>query len=564
MSSSDPGNRAIPVYEAVVRDLMAAEVKVAFGLMGEDTAKIVSTMQGLGIKYHGARHENTAVAMAEGYSRATDGLGVAVISRGPGFTNGLTAAVNARKAGTPILIILGDSPANPDPNRPGPEYKAFDFLGAGAAAGLELFAPKSPGMIRTALRDAMRAALKGAAVAISIPIDIVDSEVPYADDLSLGQLLPVTTPLEPDATSVGLVAEALAESRRPLILAGYGAYKSGAKEALIELAERSGAVLGTTLKAKDMFRGHRLNAGIVGTQSHAAGRYFIAQADLVVAFGASLTQLTTGLGASFPDAQVVQVGVERSHLGRYSRADIAVVGDAKITAERALAALPSDAGADKVFHSPESLARLQDIDTLEGFEVKTTQWTIDPRALSVELEKVLPENRVLACDVGNFLGFVPPHVFLDGPDDFFYLYDFSAIGLGFGLALGVAAARPEQHTIMVVGDGALLMTLGELESVIRCDLPMVIIVFNDAAYGAERHYLELGGMSGNSAMYPDVDFADIAASLGMTVATVRSAEDLHAAADLIREPDGPVLIDCKVTPEVRDPVFAELLGITEE
>jgi thiamine pyrophosphate-dependent acetolactate synthase large subunit-like protein len=154
-------------------------------------------------------------------------------------------------------------------------------------------------------------------------------------------------------------------------------------------------------------------------------------------------------------------------------------------------------------------------------------------------------------DIGNFMSFVGPYLTVLGPDHYHYPMDFSAIGLGMGLALGVAAGRPQRPTVLFIGDGALLMTLGDLETVLRCDLPMTIVVMNDAAYGAEVHYLELEGFPADSARYPDVDFAEIATSVGMEAATVRSDADLRNLANIVGDFAGPLLLDCKVTPTNR-------------
>jgi thiamine pyrophosphate-dependent acetolactate synthase large subunit-like protein len=552
-----PRDGRIPAFEAVARDLAAFEVDTVFGLIGEDSAKLVSCLANLGLRYLGARHENTCVAMAEGYARVTGRPGVCILSRGPGFTNCLTAAVNAAKAGSPILILLGDSPTRVDTNRPlGPEYKAFDESGVGSASGLKMFSPQSPESVRPLLRDAFEVALWGNVAAISIPIDLMDALV------QTQTLVPPRGPTqrrEPaHAEGLAFAVEALFRSRRPLILAGRGACQSGARGALVELAERSGALLGTSFAAKDFFRGHRFNLGIIGTQSHHVCRDLVSQADLVLVFGAALTQLTTTMGETFADARIVHVDTVRANIGRFCHAEIAVVGDARTVAEQLFDALPE--GGDMPFHSDAILHRIASFEPAAAFEEETTEWTVDPRTLMIELDSVLPEERVIACDIGNFLGFVGPNLSVPGPDYFHYLYDFSAIGLGFGLAMGVAVGKPELPVVLLVGDGALMMTLGELETAIRCDLRLIIVVMNDAAYGAERHYLQVEDMPWGIATYPDVDFSEVAAAWGLETATVRTVEDLRDLAGLLRSDHAGILIDCKVTPSVGDPVFAELVA----
>jgi thiamine pyrophosphate-dependent acetolactate synthase large subunit-like protein len=126
--------------------------------------------------------------------------------------------------------------------------------------------------------------------------------------------------------------------------------------------------------------------------------------------------------------------------------------------------------------------------------------------------------------------------------------------------MGVAAARPECPTVLFIGDGGLLMSMGELEVVIREDLPLVIIVMNDAAYGAEVHILQAQNLPVAKAQFADVDFAAIAAPLGYEVATVHSLDELRALAPTLAKPEGPILIDCKINSAVIAPFISEFTG----
>jgi len=174
----------------------------------------------------------------------------------------------------------------------------------------------------------------------------------------------------------------------------------------------------------------------------------------------------------------------------------------------------------------------------------------------MELEQHLPQDRNLVVDSGNFLSVVP-YLSVPDPGCFKMTADFASIGLGFGAALGVAKARPEKTTVLVIGDGGLLMTMGELETVVREDLPMVIVLMNDCAYGAELHFLKLRQQPVAKSVFPDVDFAPIAEGFGFQAATVRTLEDLHKVAPKLRQPDGPIFLDCKINADVAAPFMSE-------
>ena len=311
----------------------------------------------------------------------------------------------------------------------------------------------------------------------------------------------------------------------------------GAKAEIEQLADRIGALLATSARGKDMFRGHPADLGIVGSFSHSAARRMVDQADCVLVFGAGLNLLTMSFGHSLPKVPLIQVDADRGHIGRWHPADVAVVGDARLAAQALLEALPAGSNADRPFRSEETLRFLAEFDIARDFEPANTARTVDPRSLGIALEKLLPARRNLVYDAGNFLGIVP-YLSVPGPGHFKLTSDFASIGLGFGTALGVARARPDETTVLVIGDGGFLMTMGELETVVREDLPLVVVLMNDCAYGAELHFLKMRDLPVAKSVFPDVDYAPIAEAFGFQVATIRTLDDLQRAAPLLANPDG--------------------------
>ena len=545
-----------PVYQLLVDDLKALGVQQVFGLMSDDTAVFATALDSAGVRFYGARHENNAVAMAEGFSYASGELGVAVIGRGPATANGLHAATYASRSGSRVLIISGDAAVSAGAtNGIGPDYKAFNATGVLAAAGIRSFLATSPGTARGALADAASAALQGGAAALLLPVNVQLAET-EANGGSAPTVPKPRPPAAPRPQAIEAAAALLRSSRKPIILAGLGAHRAGAKQALEQLADRIGGLLATSARGKDMFRGHPANLGIVGSFSHSAARRMIAEADSVLVFGAGLNLLTMSFGHSLPKVPLIQVDTDRSHIGRWHPADVAVVGDARLTAEALLAALPPGSNAERPFRSDETLRFLREFDIARDFEPASTPRTLDPRALGVALEKLLPARRNLIYDAGNFLGIVP-YLSVPDPGRFKLTSDFASIGLGFGTALGVAKARPDETTVLVIGDGGFLMTMGELETVVREDLPLVVVVMNDCAYGAELHFLKMRDLPVAKSVFPDVDYAPIAEGFGFQAATIRTLEDLEKAAPLLARPDGPVFLDCKLNAAVAAPFMSE-------
>jgi acetolactate synthase I/II/III large subunit len=549
---------SVPTYQVLAGDIKALGVEQVFGLMSDDTAVFATALDSSGVRFYGTRHENNAIAMAEGFAYATGKLGVAVIGRGPAMANGLHGLTYASRTGSPVLVIYGEAavPAGAV-NTMGPDYKGFNATGVLGAAGIRTFTASSPATARGALADAANAALQGGVAALLLPTNVQLADMDLPDGAAAPAVRqPQRPPAAPSPQAIEAAANLLRQSRKPLVIAGQGAHKAGAKEALEQLAERTGALLVTSARGKDMFRGHPCNLGIVGSFSHSAARRMIEQADCVVVFGASLNFFTMSFGHSLPKVPLIHVDAARSNIGRWQAADVAVVGDARLAAEALLASLPPGSNADRPFRSEETRRFLAGFDITKDFQPANTPRTLDHRSLGVALDALLPPQRNLVYDAGNFLGIVP-YLSVPGPGHFKFTSEFASIGMGFGTALGVAKGRPDETTVLVIGDGGFLMTMGELETVVREDIPLVIVLMNDCAYGAELHFLKMRDLPVAKSVFPDVDFAPIAEAFGFQAATVRTLEDLQKLAPLLAKPDGPVFLDCKLNAAVAAPFMSE-------
>jgi acetolactate synthase I/II/III large subunit len=551
---SQAGEKA-PVYQVLAEDIKAMGVEAVFGLMSDDTALFATALDTAGVRFYGARHENNAIAMAEGYAYATGRLGVAVIGRGPALANGLHGAVYASRTSSRVLLIYGEAATAAALNRLGPDYKGFDGVGVLKAAGIRTFSVTSVGAARQTLADAIVAAMRGAAVSLHLPtnVQLADISRPSTplEVHTLEQVPPAASP-----QSIAAATAVLAKSGRPLIVAGMGAHRAGARQAIEALAERIGALLVTTARGKDLFRGNPRNLGIIGSFSHSIARRMADQADCVLVFGAGLNFLTTSFGTSLPQVPLIQIDAVRTNIGRWLNADVGLVGDAKLVAEQLLQALPERPASDKPFHDKATTTLIRTFDPAQDFQPANTARTVDMRSLGLELEQILPQDRNLVVDGGNFLGIVP-YLSVPDPGHFKMIGEFASIGLAFGAALGMAKAGPEKTTVLVVGDGGFLMTMSELETVVREDLSIVIVLMNDCAYGAELHFLKLRQQPAGKSVFPDVDFAPIAAGFGFEAETIRTLDDLRRLAPRLRKPEGPILLDCKLNADVAAPFMSE-------
>lgn len=545
------------VYEMLARDIRDAGTEAVFGLMSDDTALLVAAIDSLGVPFHGARHENNAVAMAEGYASATGRVGIAIVGRGPATANAMNGAMFAQRSGARVLIIMGATPTGATrPNALGPDSKGFDAHAVLLTAGFRVFTANEPVSARATLAKALAAAQEGAVVLL-LPTNVQQMRINVDSSTQAPRIAAAPAAPRAGRASIAAAAALLEKSRKPLIICGLGAHEAGARTVVMQLADRIGAVLASTLKAKDMFRGHPFNGGLIGSFSHSAGRRAFDQADCVLVFGASLNQRTTSFGDALPaGVPLIQVDRDRSHIGRWWTADVSVVGDARDTAEQLLALLPERPADQKPLHADALRRSLQEFDLVNEFTSASTPRTLDPRTLALELDALLPEMRNAVYDAGNFFQVVP-YFGVPGPAHFKATTDFSSIGMGFGTALGFARARPGETTVLFIGDGGLLMTLGELETVVREDIPLVIVLMNDCAYGAELHYLKERNMPVAKSQFFDIDFAPVAEAFGFQTATVRTVDELRALAPLLKAPQGPIFIDCKINGAIPAPFVLE-------
>jgi thiamine pyrophosphate-dependent acetolactate synthase large subunit-like protein len=261
---------------------------------------------------------------------------------------------------------------------------------------------------------------------------------------------------------------------------------------------------------------------------------------------------TTRHGALIgPEARVVQVDVDPDAIGAHRGVDVGVVADVLLTAEALTAELERRGHDAEGFRRPEVAeaiaagrwGRVPHEDASDGDR-------LDPRTFTKRLEELLPAERVVAVDSGHFMGWPARYLSVPDPAGFVFTQSFQSIGLGLSSAIGAAVARPDRLTVACLGDGGALMAAGEFETLVRERLPMLVVIYNDAAYGAEVHHFAPMGHPVDLVRYPDPDLAGLAGGLHAEAATVRSLEDLEALEKWLERREGPLVLDVKVTPDV--------------
>ena len=388
-------------------------------------------------------------------------------------------------------------------------------------------------------------------VLLNLPLAI---QAQTLDASEIPPLAPPKEPLAPSADQIAQLVELLEGAERPVFVAGRGARGAEGRAALTQLAERSGALLATSAVAHGLFADHPWSLGISGGFSSPLAAELIADADLVVGWGCALNMWTMRHGRLIAaDARVVQVDDTQDALGRHRVIHLGVHADVTLTAQAALATTTEPRPG---YREPGVADRLRREVRWRDVPIDdvSTESRIDPRVLSARLDDLLPRERTVAVDSGNFMGY--PSAYLSVPDEeaFCFTQAYQSIGLGLATAIGAALARPDRLAVAALGDGGALMGAAELDTVRRLGLPMVVVVYNDDAYGAEVHHFGPGGHDLDTVTFPETDLAALARGYGFDAVTVRRAEELAQVAAWVEGPRArPLLIDAKI--EASEPAW---------
>jgi thiamine pyrophosphate-dependent acetolactate synthase large subunit-like protein len=547
-ASGNPTAGSNSVADVVGATIAAQGVKDAFGVIGSGNLVVTNALTRGGARFHHARHEGGAICMADGYARVTGTTGVCSVHQGPGLTNTMTGLTEAAKSRTPLLVLAGETPAAAlTSNFRIDQHGLVESVGAIAD---RVHSPK------TAADDAQRAFQRAQAerrpVVLMLPIDIQPQP---AEQAEASQPLPPT--LEAPAPSPGAInvlADLITKSTRPAIIAGRGAVNADARDELERLGAITGAVLATSAPANGLFSGLPYALGISGGFASPFAAELLQQADLFLIFGASANHWTTKHGALInPQATVAQIDLDPRAIGRNRPANLGVIGDATATARALTNELERRGHTRTGFRMPELQQQIASRRWQhEPYDDASTDEWIDPRTLSVALNRLLPSDRAVAVDSGHFLGY--PSMYLDVPDARAWIFPngFQAVGLGLGNAIGAAIARPDRVTVAAIGDGGAFMALAELETAARLHLGnLLVVIYDDAAYGAEVHHFAPMGQDVSLVRFADADIAGIAHAAGAKAVTVRNTDDLEAIEQWLGEQWGhPLVLDAKVNPTI--------------
>jgi acetolactate synthase I/II/III large subunit len=544
----------VNVYEAIVKGLESVGVEAAFGGNGENIASLTLALKHAEkIRPIMTRHEQAASFMACGYAMYTNRLGVCFATVGPGAFNLFSGLAVAMSDSYPVLAITG--------------YVSLDWRGRGAAndtSGLNC-TPDSQAMFAATtkksylltdiadtcdvLEDAVNVAFAGrpGPVHIGVPQNLTHPRVKVANyhDIRLR-----VKPLSPEPARVKAIAAALAdalrEDRPVVVLAGFGAIRSGAGPEIRRFIERFQLPLLTTLDGKGIVaENHPLSIGVFSESGHASAWKAFREARVVVAVGNSLNQHATfGFQEDlFRDKLLVHINISETEIGKVYQADHALVADARL----AIAAI-TDALAQEI--GPVA-ARQVDGRDYEARRIPrlpaVIHPSIHPGQLAQTIGKMLPPRGVILADAGAHLAWLGYYVELEEGQNFRKTGTFGPMAGHVNGAIGAKVAQPDRTVVVGCGDGCYSLSGFELMTAVENDIPVIWVIFNDDEYKLIKLYQFATYGETGLVRFRNPDFAAYARACGADGYRVERLDEFEEAFSAALASGRPTLIDAKIT-----------------
>ena len=541
--------------EAFVETLVAQGVKEVFGIVGSAYMDALDLFPLAGIRFISVAHEQAAAHAADGFSRVTGRHGVCIAQNGPGITNFVTAVAAAYWAHSPIVVITPESGSLSMGHGGFQETEQMPIFSKITKYQVHVSSPhRLAELTHRAFTLAM--AERGPAQ-INIPRDYfygdVEVAIPQPQIIERG-------PGGPE--SLEAAAKLLAGAKFPVILAGGGVIFSGGVAECKALAEYLSAPVVNSYLHNDSFpASHPLACGPLGYQGSKAAMKLMAKADVVLALGSRLGPFGTlpqhGLDYWPKNAKIVQIDADHRMLGLVKPISVGVCGDARLAAADILQRLKKLGG-----ERPRNEARLHEIkaekdawrDELANWPSPNEPGKIGPRRALAALAKAMPKNAMVATDIGNVCSVSNSYLHFEEPGSFMAAMSFGNCGYAFPTAMGAKVGRPDRPAIAYVGDGAWGMSLAEVMTCVREDIPVVGVIFNNQQWGAEKkNQVDYFGDRFVGSNLTNPDFADVAKAMGGNGITVSDEDEVGDALREAVASNKCTIVNINLTRELGDP-----------
>ncbi len=576
--------------EAFVETLVAQGVDTLFGIMGSAFMDAMDIFAPAGIRLIPVVHEQGGGHMADGYARASGRHGVIIGQNGPGISNAVTAVAAAYWAHSPVVVIT-------------PETGTMT-LGLGGfqeASQLPMFQEftkyqahvnNNKRMAEFTARAFDRAMLEMGPTQLNIPRDLFYGEI----QCEIPQPIRIERGAGGEA-ALNAAADLIASAKNPVMIAGGGVVMGDAFQSAIALAERIGCPVVNSYQHNDSFpASHPQWCGPLGYQGSKAGMRLISQADVVIALGTRLGPFGTlpqyGMDYWPKNAKLVQIDADAKMIGLVKKCDVGICGDAKAAALALLARLASRTlacDATKGERAAKTLAEKEawenelgrwtherdaySLDMIEEAKGETLPFSsgspkgswLHPRQVLRELERAMPAHVMVSTDIGNINSIAHSYLRFQEPRSFFAPMSFGNCGYALPTIIGAKVAAPHRPAISYAGDGAWGMSMGEIMTCVRHDIPVTAVVFHNRQWGAEKkNQVDFYNRRFVAGELDNASFAGIAKAMGAEGIVVDSLEGvgkaLNRAVDLQMNGRKSTVIEIMCTRELGDPFRRDALA----
>ena len=529
--------------EAFVKVLQMHGIEHAFGIIGSAMMPISDLFPAAGIKFWDGAHEGNAGMTADGYSRVTGRMSMAIAQNGPGITNFVTPIKTAYWNHTPLLLVT-----------PQAANKTIEQGGFQEIKQMALFADivcyqeevRDPSRIAEVLNRVIEKAWRGSAPAqINVPRDFWTQVI----DIELPRIVRLERPGGGE-TAIAEAAKLLSDAKFPVILNGAGVVLSGGIEASKQLAEQLDAPVCCNYQHNDAFPGsHPLAVGPLGYNGSKAAMQLIAKADVVLALGTRLNPFSTlpGYGIDYwpKNAKIIQVDINADRIGLTKKVDVAIQGDARRVAEQIFGQLPETAGnADRAARRAQiEEAKSNWKNELAAMDHEQddpgTTWNqrarerepdrMSPRQAWRAIMAALPKEAIISSDIGNNCAIGNAYPSFEEGRHYLAPGLFGPCGYGFPAILGAKIGRPDLPVVGFAGDGAFGISMNEMTACGRNEWPPItMVIFRNYQWGAEKRNTTLWFDDNfvGTELNVGVEYAKVAEACGVKGVQVKTMEEL--------------------------------------
>jgi len=523
-------------------------VEYIFGIPGEENLDVMDSLIGSSIEFITTRHEQGAAFMADVYGRLTGRAGVCLATLGPGATNLVTGFADANMDRAPIIGIAGQGATTRMHKE---SHQVLDLVNLFAPISKYSVQIREPEIIPEIIRKAFKAAEaeKPGGSFIDVPENVASMHIPDGTKAPL-KVQRAQAPVPP-LNKLEQAADVINAANAPLIMAGNGVIRAKASDKLVKFAEKVNIPVATTFMAKGVIPfSHDLSLGTVGLQAHDYVACGFDRADVIICIGYDMVEYHPHLWHKGKDKKIIHIDLNPAEVDEHYILECGVIGDISGALEDLCGRVtPREKGLSSNLRETivNELSEHKDNDS---FPMK-------PQRIIWDLRQALDDEDIVVSDVGAHKMWMARMYQAERPNTCIISNGFASMGIGVPGSIAAKLASPNQTALTVTGDAGFMMNSQEIETALRMNIPIIILIWTDSEYGLIKwHQLRRFGRD-TQISFTNPDFVKYAESFGAKGYKINSADELIPTIKQAKKDNTVVIIDCPVD-------YSENMKLTEK